>query len=90
MCEAKAVLLSLCVRGSVEVSVAVTPCVSQSARSLPLGGGVCHRLKLDVALAPSVCAVHVNDSSGGRQLLLLLCDNSAAFCRHSHAVCALE
>lgn len=85
MCEAAAVLLRLCVRGCVEVSVTVTPRVSERARSLPLGG-VCQGLELDVALTPGVCVVRVSDSSGGRELLLLLCDNSAAFCRHSHAV----
>lgn len=85
MCEAAAVLLRLCVRGCVEVSVTVTPRVSERAGSLPLGG-VCQRLELDVALTPGVCVVRVSDSSGGRELLLLLCDNSAAFYRHSHAV----
>ena len=67
------------------MSVTVTPRVSERARSLPLGG-VCQGLELDVALTPGVCVVRVSDSSGGRELLLLLCDNSAAFCRHSHAV----
>lgn len=85
MCEAAAVLLRLRVRQSVEVSVAVTPCVSHGARSLPLGG-VGQRLELDVALTPGVCVLRVTDSSGGWELLLLLCHNSAAFCRHSHAV----
>lgn len=70
-------------RESVEVSVAVTPCMSNSTRSLPLGG-VGQRLKLDVALTPGV--LRVTDSSRGWELLLLLCHNSAAFCRHSHAV----
>lgn len=83
MCEAAAVLLGLCVCGSVEVSVTVTPRVSKSARSLPLGG-VCQKLELDVALtARGVCVVH---GSGGWELLLLLCDNSVGFCCHSHAV----
>lgn len=63
----------------------VTPGVSESARSLPLGG-VCQRVKLDVALTPGVCVVNVSDGSRGWELLLLLSDNSAAFCRHSHAV----
>ena len=78
------------------MSVTVTPGVSESARSrrLPLGG-VCQRVKLDVALTPGVCVVlvvHVSDGSRGcwELLLLLLCDNSVAFCRHSHAVVALE
>lgn len=85
VCEAAAVPLRLCVRrGVVEVSVAVAPCVSEGAGSLPVRR-VCQGLKLDVALTPGVCVL--SDSSRGRELLLLLCcNNSAAFCRHSHAV----
>lgn len=66
----------------VEVSVAVTPCVSNW---LPLRG-VAHGLKLDVALTPGVSVRGVCDRSAGWELLLLLCKNSAAFCCHSHAV----
>lgn len=67
------------------MSVAVTPCVSEGARSLLPVSGVCQRLKLDVALTSGVCVV--SDSSRGRELLLLLCSNNpAAFCSHSHAV----
>lgn len=60
MCEAAAVPLWLCVGDAAEVSVTVTPSVSQSPRSVPLGG-VCHRVKLDVALAPRV---RVRESAG--------------------------
>lgn len=74
-------LLGLCG----EVTVAVTPRVSESPGSLPLGG-VCQRVNLDVALAPGVCVARVSDGSGGWELLLLLGHNSAAFRRHSHAV----
>lgn len=55
MREATAEPLWLCVGDGAEVSVTVTPGVSQSPRSLPLGGGVvCDGLELDVALAPRV------------------------------------
>ena len=59
-----------------EVCVTVTPGVSDGARSLPLGG-VGRRLELDVALTAGVLGV--SDGSVGWELLLLLCDNSAAF-----------
>lgn len=89
MCEAAAVLLRLSVRGGAEVVVTVTPPrVSHSPRSLlPLLAGVRHGVNLDVALAAGVRVPvrGVTDSSRGPQLLLLLCDSSAAFCGHSHA-----
>lgn len=87
MREATAEPLWLCVRDGAEVSVTVAPGVSQSPRSLPLGGVVCDGVKLDVALAP-----RVREGAGtcGRELLLLPSDSSVIFCRHSRAAGALE
>lgn len=77
----EATAVPLCVWDGAEVSVTVTPGVSQSPGSLPLRG-VCHRVKLDVALAP---CVRESAGSWGRELLLLSSDSSVIFCLHLRA-----